>query len=272
MTVSILGAQSSLSDFAKFTAHFPRCTFVDQNGHTWHYRDNLRAGQVLVLLPGAMGSGDIAYRLAEQIGEDVRTLLVTYPSGVAHLELADGLIGLLDHLAAGTVSIWGSSYGAWWSQALAIRHPERVHALWLGNMPLDGQDVASQPLFDTQWLLRSSGAEVTQAWLEAVLQRQLSDLRSLQEWMLQYGLHPDEFRARLLQVVQAGLLPAVEGIENFVVFHCTDDPIIGPDKRQRMLNRYPNAKHLSFDIGGHYPHVTRAADLATLVRTWLKLI
>jgi hypothetical protein len=51
----------------------------------------------------------------------------------------------------------------------------------------------------------------------------------------------------------------------------SDDPIIGPDKRQRMLNRYPNAKHLSFDIGGHYPHVTRAADLATLVRTWLKL-
>ncbi|HYF19509.1 MAG TPA: hypothetical protein VEA40_16715, partial [Ramlibacter sp.] len=104
------------ADAAAWTARLPRRRFTDPAGHAWTYRDNLRGGPAIVLLPGALGNGDMAFRMADGLSDAMRTLSITYPSGLPADALAAGLAALLDHLALDTVAVWGSSYGAWWSQ------------------------------------------------------------------------------------------------------------------------------------------------------------
>jgi maspardin len=257
-------------DFTAWTARLPLRRFTDGNGNLWSWRDNLREAPALVLLPGALGNGDMAWRLAEAMSETSRTLTVTYPSGLAAAQLAGGLVQLIDHLGLDTVGVWGSSYGAWWAQALAVRHPHRVQALWLANMPLDSQAVAAHPLFDAGWLVRSSAADVVQAWRDALASRPDSELRTLQDWMLAHGLPAEAFRARLLQVAHADRLPAAEGIGRLVVSDCADDAILDAVQRERVRARYPKARHVGFPTGGHYPHVTQARELADRLRSWLE--
>ena len=59
---------------------------------------------------------------------------------------ADDLAAVLDSLSLGKVSLYGDSYGTYFAQVFAVRHPERVRALILdGAYPLDGPDYPWYP-------------------------------------------------------------------------------------------------------------------------------
>src|ERR1700728_677245 len=54
---------------------------------------------------------------------------------------ADDLAAVLDALAIGRVGLYGHSYGTFFAQTFALRHPRRLRALVLdGAYPLDGPD------------------------------------------------------------------------------------------------------------------------------------
>jgi pimeloyl-ACP methyl ester carboxylesterase len=55
------------------------------------------------------------------------------PSGYAIADLADDLVGLLDHLDVARAAVLGMSMGGYTALACAIRHPERVSALVLAD-------------------------------------------------------------------------------------------------------------------------------------------
>ncbi|MGB6603678.1 MAG: alpha/beta fold hydrolase, partial [Steroidobacteraceae bacterium] len=60
-----------------------------------------------------------------------------YGTGLA----ADDLAAVLDALAIGRVALYGDSYGTFFAQTFALRHPDRLRALVLdGAYPLDGPD------------------------------------------------------------------------------------------------------------------------------------
>jgi len=243
--------------------------FTDDAGAHWHCRDNGRAAPPLVLLPGALGSGDVAWRIAEAFDAEFRVIGVTYPGGLAPAALAGGLGALLDALATGPVALWGSSYGAWWAQAFAARFPQRISALWLGNTFVDGADVASSPLFDAAWLGAATSEGVIDRWHAALAARPDDLLRAVQLHMLHHGLPAQDFHRRLQQVAQAEALPPAAGIANTVVSDCADDPTIAPAVRERVRARYPKARHLTLARGGHYPHIVAAEPLIAAMRRWL---
>ncbi len=59
---------------------------------------------------------------------------------------ADDLAAVLDALAIGRVSLYGDSYGTYFAQVFALRHPQRVRSLVLdGAYPLDGPDYPWYP-------------------------------------------------------------------------------------------------------------------------------
>lgn len=54
---------------------------------------------------------------------------------------ADDLAAVLDALAIGRIGLYGDSYGTFFAQTFALRHPDRLRALVLdGAYPLDGPD------------------------------------------------------------------------------------------------------------------------------------
>lgn len=249
----------------------PLRDFCDSNGRRWRFRDSQRRGPALVLLPGAAGGGDVAFKLADALRDMVRTISVTYPSGASAHDLARGLLDLLDHLAVGTAAVWGSSYGAWWAQAFAAQYADRVGALWLGNTFVDGAAVTHLPLFDGGWLQRSTADEVQRQWLAAISQRPPGELRDLQLYFIEHTLTAQELRARLIDVATARALPPASAIERTVIGDCDDDPIIGEDARNLVVERYPGARHVRLSAGGHYPHLTNTEALLFELRRWLDL-
>jgi len=244
--------------------------FEDEGGARWTYRDNRRAeGPTLVLLPGALGNSDTAWRIAQAFDGECRVVSVTYPGGAAPDALARGLHGLLRSLGTGAVSLWGSSYGAWWAQAFARRFPQQLAALWLSNTFVDGSDVAASPLFDARWLDAASSEDVVARWDTALKARPDDLLRAVQLHMLHHGLPAAALQGRLRQVAHAAPLPAAD-IPNTVVSDCDDDPTIAPAVRARVHARYPDAHHLTLPRGGHYPHIVAPGALVDAMRAWLR--
>lgn len=254
---------------AAFTARWPLREHTDARGHVWRYRDNLNDAPPLVLLPGALGNGDVAWRIAEALAPQARVVTVHYPSGPSATDLADGLHALLTRLALAPVAVWGSSYGAWWAQAFAHRYPDAVRALWLGNTFVDGADVAASPLFNAGWLQGSTGQEVVARWHEVTAARPDSELRRLQLHMLHHGLPAEDFRQRLIQVSTATALPAPATPERVTLCDCEDDGIISPAVRERVQQRYPRAARVLLPAGGHYPHVLQTDALLPHLQRWL---
>ncbi len=252
-----------------FTQAWPLHALTDPQGHRWGFRDNRRDAPPLVLLPGALGNGDVAWRIAQALDAEARVLTVHYPSGLEPDVLADGLLALIDHLALGPVALWGSSYGAWWAQAFARRHPGALRALWLGNTFVDGADVAASPLFSPDWLTGASGDDVVARWRDGTLARPDSELRQLQLHMLQHGLPAEDFRQRLLKVALSTPLPTAPTPTKTVLCDCEDDAIITPAVRERVRQRYPHAHRVVLSAGGHYPHVQQIDALLPHLRSWL---
>jgi pimeloyl-ACP methyl ester carboxylesterase len=255
---------------AQFRARLPEHSFIDGKGGKWNYRDSGGQGRVVVLLPGAAGGGDTGFELVVALSNETRVVSVTYPGGVGPDDLASGLKDLLDKLALGAVALWGSSYGAWWSQAFACRYPEHVAALWLGNTFVDGGDVASIPLFDKTWLQKSSAAEVHAQWVATAAAKPPSALRDLQIEFLTRTISPQNLHGRLLEVASARALEPAAMISRVVISDCSDDPIIAEKTRRQVRARYPDARYVPLAEGGHYPHLVNVAALVKEVRRWLQ--
>jgi maspardin len=268
VSASLSTAPPALASLAR---RLPLREFRDASGRRWRFRDSQGRGQVLVLLPGAAGGGDVAFKLVDALRDRLRAVSVSYPGGASAQDLARGLCELLDHLAVGIAAIWGSSYGAWWAQAFAARHADRVSALWLGNTFVDGADIAHIPLFDNAWLQRSTAHEVQRKWLEATADRPPSELRDLQLYFIEHTLSAQDLRARLIEVATSRALPPASAIERTVVADCDDDPTIGERTRNLVVARYPRAQHVRLPTGGHYPHLTNTQALLVELRRWLDL-
>ncbi|MDQ7956761.1 MAG: alpha/beta hydrolase [Pseudomonadota bacterium] len=242
--------------------------FIDGSPAVWRFADNRRVAPPLVLLPGALGDASSAWHIAEAFDAQRRVLAVTYPGGCDAMALADGLAALLQALDIGPAAVWGSSYGAWWAQAFAQRHPSRVAALWLGNTFVDGADVAASPLFDAAWLATAASDEVVARWNTALSGRPDDPLRAAQLHLLHHTLPAAQLHGRLRQVAQAPALPPAR-VPGLVVSDCADDPTLGPAVRERVRARYRDARTLQLPTGGHYPHIVDARPLLDAMRAWL---
>jgi len=242
--------------------------FTDGSPAVWRFADNRREAPPLVLLPGALGDASSAWRIAEAFDAERRVIAVSYPGGCDAVALADGLAALLQALEIGPAAVWGSSYGAWWAQAFAQRHPSRVAALWLGNTFVDGADVAASPLFDAAWLAGATSEEVLARWDAALSARPDDPLRAVQLHLLHHTLPAAQLHGRLRQVAQAPALPPA-ATARLVVSDCADDPTLGPAVRERVRARYPEARAVHLPNGGHYPHIVAPGPLVDAMRAWL---
>lgn len=266
-------ASALMAELDRHRIAMPERRLTDARGFVWRWRDNGRERPVLLLLPGAGGSGDAAFRLADALNRDLRVITITYPSDASADELADGLADLMGHLHCTSAHVWASSYAAWWIQAFAMRHPELPSGLWLGNGLLDGADVAGLPLFDLDRLLSQTAQQVQAAWVAAALQRPPGDLRDLLLEMLSHSLTPEELRSRFIRVASAPAIPVRASVLTcpVVVAHCEDDPIIRAPTHERSRMAWGGACHVLLPAGGHYPHVTHIDLLLPPMREWLQI-
>ena len=165
----------------------------------------------------------------------------------------------MDHLSIGRPDILGASLGGSWLQTFGARHPDRVGTVILANTFADSDELASHPLFLAPVLRAATGAAIKAQWLERLEARPADELRDVQIDLLRAGQDGDLLKARLLAAGTAPPSPVLpQPAARIAIIDCADDPLLPARTRQAVVARYPGARHLALQTGGHYPQVTQA--------------
>jgi pimeloyl-ACP methyl ester carboxylesterase len=119
------------SELAAFRASHPHQR-AEISGHSWTYIASGVGAEAIIILPGAHGLADAAFRYITALERHYRVITPDYPAQALTLaELADGLVGLMDHEGIQQAHVLGGSFGALVAQALLQRHGERVLSVML---------------------------------------------------------------------------------------------------------------------------------------------
>jgi maspardin len=240
---------------------------LEVEGHVWRWIDTCGSGPVALLLPGSVGDGGMFVATLSALNLRARLVAVTYPALSEPERLADGLSQVMMHLELASAVVVGSSFAAYWAQFFALRHPERVRALVLGNGLVDSNDLSYDPLFVPAYLESVSPKELHAAWIARVCSLPVSPLQQLQSLMLVDRQTPENLHARFLGVGRARVCPPLTlPMAVVTVLDCVDDPLIPPAVRARLRSRYLGARHISLPTGGHYPHLLNPQAYQNLLR------
>lgn len=225
-------------------------------GKEWPYIDTGADGPVLVMLPGSVGTCETFWKQIATLGRRFRIISVGYPDEADPSRLADGLAALMTALGVGRAHVLGSSFGGYWAQFFALRHPDRVMTLFLGNTFVEPSELASNPLFDRRWVESASAEEIQSTWRARVEGAPDSELKRFQLDMLSGRQSAANLKARFLGVTQAVRCPPLSlDPSRIVIIDCDDDPVIPPASRRAVRDAYPGAAVCTLARGGHYPHI-----------------
>jgi pimeloyl-ACP methyl ester carboxylesterase len=261
-----------ISDLEGFRRDFPERTITLQ-GLKWRLieADPSRASTpALVLLPGTLGTGEVFWQQIRALAGRVRVLALSYPAVADVRRLADGVVVLMDRAGLDRAYVLGSSLGGYLAQTVALRHPGRIETIFVGNSLVDATplrgllgdpaQVAALPAAVLRAAMMASVAawpepEPVFAELKTVLRAQAARMS---------GRH---LKARVRTLLTEGeLAPLPLGSDRVVVIDSNDDPLIPPALRQQVRRRYAGAEIHSFERGGHFPYITRAAAYSTIMQ------
>jgi maspardin len=247
-------------------------------GARWPVRDTGSSAKddvAMLLLPGALGTGDVFYQLLAALGADYRLISVSFPAIGSAQNLADGLAALLDALALPVVDVLGTSLGGYVAQAAALSHPGRFRKLVLANTFYDPS------LQQSRWPPAAEYARIPAADVLAAARAQLengaaptpeqADLKRLMLDLVGTDQSAEGVRAMRLSVLTAlplGRVPLADGA--ITLIDDDKDPVIAAATRQQMRERYQACRHIRIEGGGHFPANLRPADYARAVRSVLE--
>ena len=244
---------------------------VTLNGLKWGVRDTGGSGPVLVMLPGTLGTSEIYWQQFEALRVQVRVIGFTWPQVADTVRYADGVLAYLDQQGIARASIQGSSLGGFVAQLFAVRHPERVETLFIGNSLCDPHKRSGRPRTAKQ-----AEATAPSVFRKESIERARTfpdnddGLRLLKAVMLEQGEHQipaRSLKARVLALLHSEAIPAQRiSDERIVIIDSEDDPIIDSTTREQVLARHPGAEAHRFPSGGHFPYISRAADYTAILR------
>lgn len=232
----------------------------------------VKNGPVLLMLPGTLGTAAIFADAMQALGAQVRMVSVTYPLIDDIHRLADALAALMGQLAIARASVVGSSLGGFLAQHFAARHPDKVDKLILGNTLCDPaltrRTVARQPVdrlrAQPPRLHRDMVVNSVRSWPE-------TDPRTarLKAILIDSGTRLLSARAIKARVMALQAAPAVPRLglagDRITIIDCADDPLLPREVQDDVVRRYPGARLVRLDSGGHYPYIMRTSDyVATL--------
>jgi len=229
---------------------------VRVDGLEWPHIDTGGDGPALIMLPGSVGTCEIFFKQIASLRDRLRIVSVSYPAEADPVRLADGLAGLMTALRLERASVLGSSFGGYWAQFFALRHPERLATLFLGNIFITPDELFANPLFDPAFIRDTNASDLQATWRGRVAQAPDSELKRIQLDMLGGRQSAENLKARFVGVAGAQLCPLLPiPASQIAIIDCADDPLIPPASRQAVRDRYPGARIHGLSSGGHYPHL-----------------
>jgi pimeloyl-ACP methyl ester carboxylesterase len=236
-------------------------------GHDLEVVRTAGAGMPVILLPGAQGTAETFYKQLLAWGGRRPLVSVTYPALTDSAALADVVAAVGDALDAERFDLVGTSLGGYIAQWVAVRHPQRVNRLVIGNSFCDPAPAQSPE--KRQALDRDADAIKAEA-LARVAAAPDGELKTVQLELMGRCQPAETLRARMLAVQLAVPVPPLGVPGNRILLvECDDDPLIPPPMRAALRAKHPDARHEALPRGGHYPYILQAEAYAAAVGPFL---
>lgn len=249
----------SIERLEKFQTRFPERLIV-VGGAEWRIRQTGAAAVTLILLPGAQGTGDVFYKTALDLEGRVNCITVTPPAWSEIDRLADGFKELLDVLELANVALLGSSLFGFVAQVFAAKHPERVGTLFLASTFFDASQI-QRALPAPEQLARLAPEVVANempSWLvpPSEASARPNEVKTILKTMIgsKQPFSTLKSRAMALALCQP-VGPVPLSPERIVIIDSDDDPVVPPEAREALRERYRDSKHYNIAGGGHYPAI-----------------
>jgi pimeloyl-ACP methyl ester carboxylesterase len=255
------------------------------DGITWEYlASGEPSGQALLLLPGALGFAESAWRtisLLEQLRK-YRLVCPSYPAEVSTMTaLADGVAVVLGKEGIGDTSVVGGSYGGMLAQVFTQRHQQRVTRLVLSHTYPPVRDRAKSvepalrlfrvlPMFMLKKMLRdrmtgllppkpSPELALVAAQIRETVDTKVTRQAALNTFLRMVDFDQQDFSAKDLQGWQGKTL----------IMLSEDDPTTPEMLRQALLELYPGARLHLFRGSGHATAILESGEYIRLMDEFL---
>ena len=259
-------------------------TFVEVAGLRLRYSIQGR-GAPLLLLTGIGANLDMWEPFRREL-EGFETIAVDLPGAGASETpllpltmrgLAKLSVGLLDVLGYPRASVLGYSFGGLVAQQLAHLRPDRVERLVLAATGCGWGAIPGNPgamlnlLTPTRYYSRGNLEHVGPSLYGGRSRREPEILATLAAARLH---RPPTARGYLWQLLATSGWTSLPWLGDLrmptLVLSGEDDPVVPPVNGRLMASRIPNARFELIPGGGHLMLLDQAADLAPLVREFLR--
>ena len=252
----------------------------------WQYILCGRGKETLLLLPGALSTGESVFPVITAFGHEYRIIAPSYPLSLTMSAMCAGIARILEVEAVDSVHLLGGSYGGLVAQYFVRQYPSTVRSLILSHTFILTAKYA-KPL----WIGARLFSRLPQSLFVRLLKLRLDKLLLSK---LDSTNHPEaEFwRAYLNEAITSGSLKDVFIHQNkclleltrqpqftrddlrqwpgkILIIESNDDPAISGRDRSLLRSTYPQAQVHTFDDVGHASFILRPQEAASIVRTFL---
>lgn len=260
-------------------AHLPRQ--VEFDGVRWKYLMGGKKGAALLILPGAIGRGEAAFRHILELEDDYQVVVPDYPLIPTVERLLSGLASLLDSEQMTTVTVIGGSMGGGLAQCLVRKYPHRIDKLILSHTGVPNPERARMSNLGMNvlrllpmWMIRKA--------LKWEISRLLSTAKDEKPFWQAYfkelaaGLSKEELISMYQRAIDLerrytfapGDLAGWTG--RILILESDNDSIIKAPERAALKALYPQAQVHTFIGAGHGASLIKREEYLSVIRAFLR--
>lgn len=251
------------------------------NNIRWRYFSGGQHGPALLMLPGAIGKGEVAFRHILEFEPDYRVIAPDYPPVDTVERMLDGLIKILDAEKIETFTIIGGSVGGGLAQCMVRKYPERVTNLVLSHTgvpnPKRGKlNSLGMNLFTVFPMV------LIRAALKWEISKQLAMAAAEKQFWLAYfaelasGLTREQLLSGYARAIDLDLNyqfapdDLAEWPGKILILESENDTIVPASERDALKALYPQAQVHSFLGVGHAASIIKRQEYISVVREFLQ--
>ncbi len=251
------------------------------DGVEWTYRATGNGTQALLLLPGAVGSGEAFFTLTPFLIDTHRILAIAYPRVDSLARLLDGLRAILDREGLESTDMVGGSFGGLIAQAFLRRFPQRTRRIALSAT---GPAKVERAASNQRWSQRVGRLPivVSRALLRTIVRVSLKKVTTDRAfWRSFYGraiagITRDELVARyaLSADIDRHGPPSLAALPEWrgeiLILEGDADRISRGSSRQTLRSLFPDARVKTFAGAGHAISIERRDEWTAAVAEFLR--
>jgi pimeloyl-ACP methyl ester carboxylesterase len=257
----------------RFVRDHPARTAV-LSGTPWKWHDSGDGEEAVVLLPGAVGGGDLFFVVFQELQAAQRVLAVDVPSVHDGTAVLAGLEALLDRLGVRRAILLGASFSGLVVQIFAQRYPARTRALILSHT---GAPDAERAARERKYAARAERIpeSVLRGRLRLLVRVLLRKAPDRDFWSSHYRdalarLTRDELVSRYHLAASLDEMARPDAWHGPVLIVCSDDDVVAKREEQdRLRARYPHAVWREFPRTGHSAYTMDPLAYAAAVRQFV---